>query len=176
MTDKEEKTVIPSLGNRIAKWKQIVEFSLNQRKIATKAMKWIGRVVGKLLRVVKMNRLSLSLRAGFEDPAFTGSLHGFYMGIIHGLDISDYKNIKLDFEPLFNDEDIIEFEGSISIRTSLAQLLWPVTVALVTFPYLSAFILWLRIRKLRKRMKEKSSTKLEGNDKSPQNGTKKMEY
>ena len=163
----EEKTTKTSLRSKIEKWKQIVQFSLNQRKIAKKAMKWLGRVIGKLLRVVRIDRLSMYLKAGFEDPAFTGSLHGFYTGIMHGIDIGQYKHIKLGFEPLFNDEDIIEFEGSISIRTSLARLLWPVVVALFTFPYISAVILWLRIRKMKKRMKEKSSTELEENDKVP---------
>ena len=115
-------------------------------------MIWLGRVIGKLLRVIRIDRLSMYLRAGFDDPAFTGSLHGFYTGIIHGIDIGQYKHIKLDFEPLFNDEDIIEFEGSLSVRTSLARLLWPVLVALLTFPYVSALILWLRIRKMKKRL------------------------
>lgn len=150
----EEKTTTPSLSSKIEKWKQVIQFSLNQRKIARKAMKWLGRVIGKLLKVVRMDLVSLYLRAGFDDPAFTGSLHGFYTGIIHGLDINQYKHIKLDFEPLFNDEDIIEFEGSISIRTSLARLLWPVVVALFTFPYISALILWLRIRKMKRRFEE----------------------
>ena len=148
----EEKTTKTSLRSKIDKWKQIVQFSLDQRKIAIKAMKWLGRVIGKFLRVVKIGQLSMYLKAGFEDPAFTGSLHGFYTGIIHGIDIGQYKHIKLDFEPLFNDEDIIEFEGSLSVRTSLARLLWPVLVALLTFPYVSALILWLRIRKMKKRL------------------------
>jgi hypothetical protein len=148
----EEKITTPTLSSKIKKWQQIIQFSLNQRKIAGKAMKWLGRLLGKFIRVVRIERLSLYLRAGFDDPAFTGSLHGFYTGIMHGLDIGQYKHIKLDFEPLFNDEDIIEFEGSVSIRTSLARLLWPVVVALFTFPYVSAVILWLRIRKMRRRL------------------------
>lgn len=148
----EEKATTTSLRSKIDKWKQIVQFSLNQRKVAKKAMKWLGRVIGKLLRVVKIDRLSMHLKAGFEDPAFTGSLHGFYTGIIHGLDIDEYKHVKLNFEPVFDNDDIFEFEGSVSIRTSLARLLWPVTVALFTFPYISAFILWRRIKKMKAAM------------------------
>ena len=150
----EKENAKPSLGSKINKWKLIIQFSLDQRKIAKKAMIWLGKVIGKLLRVIKIDQLTMQIKAGSEDPAFTGSLHGFYTGIIHGLDINGHKHIKLDFEPIFNNRDIFEFEGAVSIKTSAARLLWPALVALFTFPYISALILWRRIKKMKAAMKE----------------------
>lgn len=154
MTEEEKKNTSTSFSSKINKWKLIIQFSLNQRRIAKKAMIWLGRVIGKLLRVVKIDQLTMQIKAGFEDPALTGSLHGFYTGIIHGLDINGHKHIKLDFEPVFNNRDIFEFEGAVSIKTSAARLLWPALVALFTFPYISALILWRRIKKMKAAMKE----------------------
>ena len=154
MTEDEKKDTPTSLSTRINKWKLIIQFSLNQRKIAKKAMIWSGRVIGKLLRVVKIDQITMQIKAGSEDPAFTGSLHGFYTGIIHGLDINGHKHIKLDFEPIFNNRDIFEFEGAVSVKTSAVRLLWPALVALFTFPYISALILWRRIKKMKAAMKK----------------------
>ena len=150
---KEKENDKPSLGSKINRWKLIIQFSLNQRRIAKKTMVWLARVMGKLLRVVKIEQLTIQIKAGFEDPAFTGSLHGFYTGIIHGLEINEHKHITLDFEPIFNNSDIFEFEGAVSIKTSAARLLWPALVALFTFPYISAFILWRRIKKMKASLK-----------------------
>lgn len=153
MTEEEKKNISTSLSTKMNKWKQIIQFSLNQRKIAQKAMVWLGRVIRKLLGVVRIDRLSIQIKAGFEDPAFTGSLQGFCTGIIHGLDINEHKHIKLDYEPVFDNRDIFKFEGAVSVKTTLAKLLRPVAVAFFTFPYVSAFILWRRIKKMKAAMK-----------------------
>ena len=154
MTEEEKKDTSTSFSSKVNKWKQIVQFSLNQRKIAKKAMIWLVRVLSKLLRVVKIDRLTMRIKAGFEDPAFTGSLHGFYTGIIHGLDINGHKHIELDYKPIFDSRDVFEFEGAVSVKTSAARLLWPILVAIFTFPYISAIILWRRIKRMRAKIRE----------------------
>lgn len=148
--EKQEEAVSKStFRDKMSKVKKIIQFSLNQKRIAKKTIIWLRRVISKFFRVVTLNFLSMYVKAGFKDPAFTGVLHGFFTGIFHGLDINDYGNFKVDFEPVFENKDVFAFEGAVSIKTSLAQLLWPVIVALFTFPYISAFILWRRIKRLR---------------------------
>ena len=97
----------------------------------------------------------MRIKAGFTDPAITGTLHGFFTGMYHGLDIRENRHFSIDFEPQFEEEDIFLFEGAVRIKISLAQLLKPVFIGLLTFPYISAFILWRRIKKFKVALKQR---------------------
>ena len=149
-----EEPAKSTFGRKYNKFKMILHFIINQKKIAAKAVRWLQRFLGRCLRLITFDYLSVHIRAGFTDPAITGALHGFFTGMYHGLEIEDYRKFSIEFEPQFKEEDIFLCKGYVRIKTSLAQLLRPVVIGLLTFPYISAFILWRRIKKFKTAIKQ----------------------
>jgi hypothetical protein len=68
------------------------------------------------------------------------------MGISHALSIDKVKKRELVFEPAFN-EECLEVEALLQVKTSLLRFMIPVIIMLVTFPYLSTFIVWRASKK-----------------------------
>lgn len=131
-----------------------VLFVLRQERWREKILSWFGRIIRSLLGIIKFENCAVHLRAGGEDHAVTGMIHGCVAGIKHALLMKRGEGMFIEFEPLFNSGLVFEFRGSLRIRTSIARLIYPAAVALVTFPYISSFILWMRVRKMGKK-KEK---------------------
>jgi len=149
--DRDEKTAKRS---KFEKFKVVLRFTLNQKRIALKALQWIRGVIFRLFALVGFEAVYVRLKAGFDDPALTGLVHGFYTSIFYGFDLDDVKRVTLEFEPVFENRDTFDFSGTLSIKTSVARLLMPLIFAILTFPYISAFILWRRIRRMKRALED----------------------
>lgn len=150
-SDKTEKTsFFSSFKIKIKKGKKNLKFVLDQKKMVKKTILWSGRIFRSLFKLIHFEKLSMDIKVGFEEPALTGALMGLYNSVYYSLDIQGNRQFALNVEPVFDNQDSIEVDGTVALRSSLANLLLPIAVALFTFPYISAFILWLRIRKFRK--------------------------
>ncbi len=146
---KGEKRFFKRVQAKIENLKIIIKFSIGQKKFAEKIIRWLGKTISKLLKLAKFNRLSLYIKAGFSDPALTGALHGFFTGIFHGFEIEQNRYLNLEFEPVFDNKDVFEFESGIIIKTSVARILIPLLTALFSFPYISAYLFWRQFKKLK---------------------------
>ena len=96
-------------------------------------------------RLISFDHLRLHAKAGAGDPAETGKMYGWYTALNDGC-FRRQNNIDVRLEPQFSG-DVFEFDGSIGLRTSLARIGIPLIVALVTFPYLTVYFVWRRLKK-----------------------------
>ena len=136
--------------NKILAFKDFSQFVLDQKKIAKKVILWLKRIIIRIVRIISFDDFSLYLKAGFDDPFLTGIVYGYFTGIEKIFGLSKHSSDGFQFEPVFNKNDVVTIVGSIRIKTSLARMGWPLFVAIFTFPYFSAFILWRRIKKRKK--------------------------
>ncbi|MBN1128191.1 MAG: hypothetical protein JXA71_04360 [Chitinispirillaceae bacterium] len=121
---------------------------LRRHRMVTKAYRWCRRILFMVFRIVRFDHFRISVRTGMDDPARLGKIYGWYMAgnrLLFGMK----KKVDIRFEPRFNDRDLA-LDGSIGLRTSVARVLTPAFVALLTFPWLSAFLVWWRLRKVYK--------------------------
>jgi hypothetical protein len=139
-----------NLKNKIYVFKEFSKFILYQKKIAGKIVFWLLRIIKAIFRVVSFDDLSLYLKAGFDDPYITGIIYGYFTGIKNFLELNNKPFDSFQFEPVFNKNDSITIGAAIRIKTSLVRMCWPLLVAIFTFPYISGFILWRRIKKREK--------------------------
>ena len=87
-------------------------------------------------------------KVGIEDPEALGKIYGGFNAVYRTLAL-DKRRISISFEPVFM-QNYIELDSCIVIRTSIIQILAPFAIAIVTFPYLSTFLVWHRYRRLTK--------------------------
>jgi len=144
-----EEVKKPGFFSKLEKWKMWYHFINGQKKIAGKAIRWLTRFMKRLLTIIKFDYIAMNIKAGFENPFYTGMSYGAFTGLHHTLDLEDNRFFMLNFEPSFDNKDSLEFDGAVSIRTYLFRILIPVIEALILFPYVSAFILWRRIKKFK---------------------------
>jgi hypothetical protein len=123
-----------------------VLFFLRQETWRHKIFRWLGRTISSLFRLFILHRIRIHVRASLEEPSATGKLYGYWMGISHALSIDKVKKRELVFEPAFN-EECLEVEALLQVKTSLLRFMIPVIIMLVTFPYLSTFIVWRASKK-----------------------------
>ncbi|MBD3392115.1 MAG: hypothetical protein GF418_08560 [Chitinivibrionales bacterium] len=124
-----------------------VVFLLRQKRLRRGVLRCIGSVLRAVLAVVRFERCAVRVRAGSDNPAGLGKAYGYFIGMRNALALHQRKDITLGFDPVFNRGEVFEFEGSIRAGTSLARVLYPVLVLVVTLPYLSAFLTWRRMKK-----------------------------
>jgi hypothetical protein len=103
--------------------------------------RWLGRTVSPLFHLFVIHRIRIHVRAGFMEPSVTGKIYGYWMGVSHALRNRKMKKNKMVFEPAFNNE-CLEIEALLHVRTSLLRFMIPVVIMVVTFPYFSTFKAW----------------------------------
>ena len=118
---------------------------LNNRPWYSKLFHWGMRTLRVCVRLIRFDHLRLHATAGLHDPAEMGKIYGWYTALNHCL-LARQKHIDLRLEPRFS-EAVLEVKGSIGFTTSLFRLLAPMLVALLTFPYLSTWVIWRRLKK-----------------------------
>lgn len=121
---------------------------LNNWPWYSKLIRWGIRLLRVCLRLVRFDHLKLHATAGMDDPAETGKVYGWYTALGGSLLVRQ-KNIDLRLEPSFS-EPVFEVNGCIGFSTSLYRVLVPVLVALSTFPYFSTWVVWRRLKAIRK--------------------------
>jgi hypothetical protein len=117
---------------------------LHRHHMASRAFQWCMRLLSACFRVVRFDHVHINVQAGIEDPAELGKIYGWYAAGSRLL-FGGRKNIALRFEPQFM-QNRLAFDGSVGLRTSAARVLMPVVVALITFPWLRAFLVWRRLK------------------------------
>ncbi len=145
----EEKPLKRGFGAKLKRFKRILQFIASQKKLAKKSISWITRILKSLFSCIKINRFSMQVTAGFEEPSVTGWLHGLYVSLFHALDLQHNRTVQLRFDPVFDNCDIVEISGTFQVRTSIFALILPLINALLFFPYFSAFILWRKVKRLK---------------------------
>jgi hypothetical protein len=118
-----------------------VLFFLRQETWRHKIFRWLGRTVSPLFRFFILHRIRIHVRASLPEPSATGKLYGYWIGVSRALSIDKIKRREIVFEPAFN-EECLEINGLVQIRTSLLRFVVPVILMVVTFPYVSTFIVW----------------------------------
>jgi hypothetical protein len=113
--------------------------------VIAKMFRWCWRTLPLCFHVVQFDHFLLHAKAGVGDPAETGKIYGWYSALRNVL-LMRQRNIDVQFEPYFSGE-ALEIEGNIGLKTSIIRIGIPLTVALMTFPYLSVFTIWRRIKK-----------------------------
>jgi hypothetical protein len=122
-------------------------FVLRQKRLRNKALSCAGNVARSTLGVISFERFQLRLRSGTDNPIAPGMAYGYFIAVRNALALHQRKDITLEFEPVFSKEDVLECEGALGVKTTIARAMYPLLVLLVTFPYLSAFVTWRRMKK-----------------------------
>jgi hypothetical protein len=110
-------------------------------------LRWIRRLVFSLFHTISVSTFRVRVKAGLEEPSLTAAAYGYYIGLKNILATGNSSRRKIMFEPVFNN-DPFETDGEIRISTSVARLCLPLVLAVATFPYLHAVILYFKMRKI----------------------------
>ncbi len=132
---------------KISGWRKITKTAalLDTQHVPARAFRWCGRVARLCFRMMRFDHFRLRAKAGAGDPAETGKLYGWYAAASQAL-FSRQKNVDVRFEPQFSG-DVLEFEGRIGLRTSIARIGVMAGIAFITFPYYTAYRVWRRLKK-----------------------------
>lgn len=126
-------------------------FFIRNSRWRSKVLRWLVRVILAFFHLVRFDHFQLAIRAGVSDPVLTGTFSGLYQAIKNGLPLT--RPYGFVYEPVFM-RNCFECNGSIRVSTSLARLVTPVGVAVVTFPLVHTLWLvwcvWRRERRYRK--------------------------
>jgi hypothetical protein len=127
-------------------WHRVRTFFLiaTDYRVTAKALRWGQRTLRACFSVLRFHCFRLHAKAGTHDPAETGKLYGWYAALDRSC-FSRNTNIDVRFEPDFSGE-AFECSGDIAVRSSFARVGMPLVVALMTFPYLTAYFVWRRLR------------------------------
>jgi hypothetical protein len=137
-------------GHAVSGWHKITRLFLilndrKNRKAAVKALRWCRRTLRHCFSVVRLHRFRFHAKAGVSDPAETGKIYGYYAALA-GACLSPHRNIDVHVTPEFSG-DLFECDGSVAMRTSLTRIVLPFFSAFVTFPYITVYFMWRRLKK-----------------------------
>jgi hypothetical protein len=121
---------------------------LRQGHGGAKIFRWFVRLLALSTRIIRFDHLRLHARVGLEDPAVTGRLYGYFVAVNAAL-FGDRKNMDVRLDPRFM-SNVLELEGSVGLKSSIAAVVTPLFVALITFPYVTVFFVWRRLKKVYK--------------------------
>lgn len=113
-----------------------------------KVLRWVLGTLRLLLRTCSVARVRVSVKAGFDDPARTGLLYGWYQGVTRILTAPGAQRVEIECEPVFT-KSTFAANAEAKLATSVARLCLPIIIAVVTFPYLHAYVLYRRARAMK---------------------------
>jgi hypothetical protein len=121
-------------------------YFLRQHSLMLKLLRWTRRWLACMLQLFKVRSFSCAIRAGLGEPSETGRLFGYWKGLENALSLGAHKHRRLVIEPAFN-EECFEFQGALSLQTSLMRFAALAFVMIATFPYFSTLVVWRKSRK-----------------------------
>jgi hypothetical protein len=121
--------------------KALIFFS--QTSWRSKIIRWSGRCLISLPRLVSFHSAMVHVRAGLPDPALTGNVFGFWTGVHSALFPQKNDRFALTIDPVFT-ENCFFIKGDVCIRSSLMRFAVLFALAAVTFPYFSTIKAWRR--------------------------------
>jgi hypothetical protein len=136
----------PSFSEKLNPLKKVLVF-LKDPSFRAKIFRLLARTVHAVFRTVSLKKFTVRIKAGLFDPSLTGAAYGYYIGFKNMISTEKSSRAEILFEPVFNDEPF-SAEGGIEISSSIARLCLPVVFAVLTFPYLHAYILYRRAKKI----------------------------
>ncbi|MBN1127931.1 MAG: hypothetical protein JXA71_03030 [Chitinispirillaceae bacterium] len=119
---------------------------LRRYRALSRAYRWSMRITALSFRLMRFDHFRLYARAGMDDPALLGRVYGWYAALSNCI-VGSRKNCSVSFEPVFFGNDLT-IAGSVGLRTSLGRVIMPAAVGLLTFPYLRAYLVWRRLKKI----------------------------
>jgi len=123
-----------------------VRFFLLQGNWRDKTLRCLGRTLAGFFWPGRVTRFTLEIRGGDGDPAMAGIVAGAVNAFVHALGLQDSRRLRITYEPVY-DQPCLQLKGQVHASTSLSRLSRPVVRMLVTFPYLSTLVTWLRWRR-----------------------------
>jgi hypothetical protein len=137
----------PSFSEKLVPLKKVMVF-LKDSSFRAKILRWLGKTVKAIFRAISLRSVTARVKAGLLDPSLTGVAYGYFIGIKNMISTEKSSCKEILFEPVFDNEPFAA-EGGIEISSSISRLCLPVVFAVLTFPYLHAYILYRKARKLK---------------------------
>jgi hypothetical protein len=113
-------------------------FFVRDRVYRSKMWRWVKRSVAPLWRMAGVERLGVEVRMNLEDPAETGKVAGYVNALRYGLFPDPRSVLDVRFVPVF-DRPCSDVTVDCTIATSISRLIYPLVVALLTFPYVATY-------------------------------------
>ena len=139
----------PSFSEKLIPLKQLMVF-LKDSFFRAKILRWLGKTVKAIFRAISLRRITARVKAGLLDPSLTGVAYGYFFGLKSMISSEKSSCKEILFEPVFDNEPFAA-EGEIEVSSSIGRLCLPVVFAVLTFPYLHAFILYRRAKKIKEK-------------------------
>jgi hypothetical protein len=139
----------PSFSEKLVPLKKAMVF-LKDPSFRAKIFWWLKRAIAAVFRAVSMRIVAVRVKAGLFDPSLTGAAYGYFTGLQYMVSTEKSFLREIQFEPVFNDEPF-SAEGRVELSSSIVRLCLPVVFAVLTFPYLHAYILYRRAKKIGKK-------------------------
>lgn len=143
---KERPTLLSRIRTRINGIKRNRVYRiLRDKPLRAKLFRWLKRSAACALRTVSFERIKLHARVGVgtHNPALLGKIYGYFFAAKSALAIRKRSGVDLAMEPVFT-ESCFNVDSEATLKTSLSEALWLLTVALGTFPY---WRVWRTLRK-----------------------------
>jgi len=122
-----------------------------QRKRLQKVIRWFFASIPPFFRIVRITGARGSLTLHLSDPCTTGIVCSQLQALGYALKTRRRERFSFVCTPCFEQRPIV-FCGTIGIRSSFFMLTWPVLRMVLTFPWISAFLIyWKGIRKKKKK-------------------------
>jgi|GEM_PF-4538384 len=121
-------------------------FLLRQKKLLAGSWRCAASVLRAALRIIRFETFVIRVKAGAEDPAIPGMIFGYITGLRNALIPEKNRHAVIEFEPVFNNPDLFEYECRVRVSTSVGRVIRPFLAGVVTFPYLQALIAWRRMK------------------------------
>ncbi len=142
-----------SLGSRYARLRALranldrwYTFLSRHTTLYTRLLRWILRVLGSFLRIIRLDAAEVRVRAGLGDVFHTGLLCAALAPFLG----RNSAAIGLEFVPDFGESLVLEGSGDVTLRTSIAMMLGPLVTALLFFPYWRVGVFYWHWRRFRR--------------------------
>lgn len=136
----------PSFSEKLIPLKKVMVF-LKDSSFRAKILRWLGKTAKAIFRAISLRSVTARVKAGLPDPSLTGVAYGYFIGLKNMISTEKSSRGEILFEPVFDNEPFAA-EGGIEVSSSISRLCLPVVFAVLTFPYLHAYILYRRAKKI----------------------------
>lgn len=109
------------------------------KPVRQKIFRWFLKSPKHFIKLVRVKKLHASLTLGLEDPAKLGKSYGYYVAAKSVLPRT--KNVEVEFTPIFCEKQF-EIESDIFIKTSVARVLYRLTIIIALFPIFKLRKIW----------------------------------
>ena len=135
--------------------KSVPLYFLRHKRFRTLIWHWFWRIIKSLRMMVAIERFHCTVAASLSDYALTGMVYGYTNALSNMLRRGQPSKVQIHYEPVFDGGESWAIVD-VRISTSIARLLFPLAVALFTFPYGTGGYVWYKALKNRKEFNKKA--------------------